>query len=60
MSILDEGKTPAQLKADRNTQREQDFHDAAVAMWAHFHMHGGSRINVTTPERRYAFQVLSL
>ena len=60
MSILDEGKTPEQLKADRNEQREKDWQDATVAMWAHFHMHGGSRINVTTPTRRYAFQILSL
>ena len=60
MSILDEGKTPEQLNADRNEQRERDHHDAVTAMWAHFHMHSGSRIDVATPARRHHFKVLTV
>jgi hypothetical protein len=60
MTILDEGKTPEQLKMDRNDQLERDWHEATNIMWAHFHLHGGSTINVTTPKRRHAFQVFTL
>lgn len=40
------------LKADRNEQLERDWHEATNIMWAHFHLHGGSKTNVTTPKRR--------
>jgi hypothetical protein len=60
MSILDEGKTPEQLKMDRNDQLEKDWHEATAIMWAHFHLHGGSRINVTIPKRSHAFQVFTV
>lgn len=61
MSIIDEGKDPAQLERQEQTRRDNEFAREAMEMHRRMHPESAGTIQVTTENgRRYPFHTLAL
>jgi hypothetical protein len=60
MSIIDEGKDPAQLEREENTRRMSEFAWEAMEAHRRLHNHRAGAIQVTTENRCYRFGILQL